>query len=354
MGNASLSHGFLCFGVGAIGTYIGGSLALSGQRVIFVERPEVAAEVRQNGVCVTVGGQERRIERPEVVGSLAEALEQGPFDAAILAVKSFDTAAVMAGTMPFRSQMPPVLCLQNGVENEQTIAMALGSQKAVSGSVTTAVGRIAAGKVVVERLRGVGVAIDHPLGPTLAKVLDGAGLKACTYPNGPSMKWSKMLTNLLANASSAILDMTPAEIFSHAGLYRMEIRMYKEALAVMAAQSIGVTDLPGTPVRLLTWMIRALPSALSQPLLVQSLGKGRGGKMPSFHIDLYAGRGRSEVDYLNGAVVRIGMRVGVQTPVNRRLTEILMALTDGRLSKDEYAHQPEKLMRAMDSTERPG
>jgi 2-dehydropantoate 2-reductase len=353
-GDASLSRGFLCFGVGAIGTYVGGSLALSGQRVVFVERPEVAAEVRQNGVCVTLGGEERRLAAPEVVGSLGEALERGPFDAAILAVKSFDTAAVVAGAMPFRSQMPPVLCLQNGVENEQTIAMALGSQKAVCGSVTTAVGRLAAGKVVVEKLRGVGVAIDHPLGPALAKALEDAGLQAKTYPNGPSMKWSKMLTNLLANASSAILDMTPTEIFSHAGLYRMEIGMYKEALAVMAAQSIRVTDLPGTPIRLLTWMIRALPAALSQPLLIQSLGKGRGGKMPSFHIDLYAGRGRSEVDFLNGAVVRLGGRVGVQAPINRRLTEILMALTDGRLPKDEYAHLPEKLIQKVGSTELPG
>jgi 2-dehydropantoate 2-reductase len=224
----------------------------------------------------------------------------------------------------------------------------------ISGSVTTAVVRLAAGKVVVEKLRGVGVAVDHPLGPALVRALDAAGLRAHAYPNGPSMKWSKMLTNLLANASSAILDMTPTEIFSHPGLYRMELGMYKEALAVMAAQSIGVTDLPGTPVRLLTWMIQTLPVSLSQPLLVQTLGKGRGGKMPSFHIDLHAGRGRSEVNYLNGAVARIGTREGVPAPINHRLTEILMALTDGRLPKNQYAHQPEKLLQAIVSTEQPG
>ncbi len=353
-GELNLKQGFLCFGVGAIGTYVGGSLALSGQRVVFVERPEVAAEVAQNGICVQTGGQERRLTEPQVVGSLAEALQRGPYDAAILAVKSFDTAAVMAGATPFRNRMPPVLCLQNGVENERTIALALGSQKVVSGSVTTAVGRLAAGKVAVERLRGVGVAVDHPLGPALVGALDAAGLRARAYPNGPSMKWSKMLTNLLANASSAILDMPPAEIFAHPGLYRLELRMFKEALAVMVAQSIAVTDLPGTPVRLLAWMIRALPPALSQPLLVQSLGKGRGAKMPSFHIDLHAGRGRSEVDFLNGAVARIGAQVGMAAPVNQRLTELLVAMTEGRLDKGQYAHQPEKFIQAIVATERTG
>jgi 2-dehydropantoate 2-reductase len=348
-----LHKGFLCFGVGAIGSYIGGSLAISGQRVVFIERPEVAAEVRRNGLCVRVGDQERCLASPEVVDSLPEALEHGPFDAAILAVKSFDTASVVAGFMPYRSQMPPVLCLQNGVENERTLAMALGSQKVISGSVTTAVGRLAAGKVVVEKLRGVGVAVDHPLGPDLVNVLDNAGLRARAYPDGPSMKWSKMLTNLLANASSAILDMPPSAIFSHPGLYRLELKMYKEALAVMKALSIGVTDLPGTPVKLLTWMIQNLPPNLSQPLLVQSLGKGRGAKMPSFHIDLHAGRGRSEVDFLNGAVVRTGTAAGIAAPVNQRLTEILMDLTDGRMPKSEYAHQPDKLIRAISAAEQP-
>jgi 2-dehydropantoate 2-reductase len=326
---------------------MGGSLAASGQRVVFVERPEVVAEVLKRGLSVQVGEREFKVEHPEVVGSLGEALQRGPFDAAILAVKSFDTPSVLAQVAEYRSPMPPVLSLQNGVENEAAIAAVLGSDKVVSGTVTTAVGRRAAGKIVVEKLRGMGVAVDHPLGATLVSVLNAAGLRAQAYPNAASMKWSKMLTNLLANASSAILDMPPSQIFAHPGLYRVEVRMVKEALAVMAAQSIAVTDLPATPVRALIWLIRSLPLALSQPLLVQSLGKGRGAKMPSFHIDLYAGRGQSEVDYLNGAVVRYGSQSGVATPVNRWLTQTLLAITAGSLSKEEFAHQPEKFIRAV-------
>lgn len=64
--------------------------------------------------------------------------------------------------------------------------------------------------------------------------------------------------------------------------------------------------------------------------------------MPSFHIDLRAGRGKSEVDYLNGAVVRAGAKLGIPTPVNRLLTDTLVALTNGESSMDSFSHQPEK------------
>lgn len=342
---------FLCFGVGAIGTYIGGSLAVNGQRVVFVERPEVAAEVRQRGLSLRMGEQEHRVEQPEVVSGLAEALQRGPFDAAILAVKSFDTQAVLAEAQSCGERMPPVLCLQNGVENEPAIAKMLGSAKVVSGTVTTAVGRRAAGSITVEKLRGVGVATDHPAGASLAAALAAAGLRARAYPSGPSMKWSKMLTNLLANASSAILDLSPAQIYAHPGLFRIEMDMIREALAVMAAQSIAVTDLPATPVRALIWAVRRLPMVISQPLLVQLLGKGRGDKMPSFHIDLYAGRGQSEVEYLNGAVVRFGQRLQVATPINRWMTETLLDLTAGRLDKAKFAHQPDAFIQALTAAE---
>jgi 2-dehydropantoate 2-reductase len=340
---------FLCFGLGAIGTYIGGSLALSGQRVVFMERPEVAAEVRQRGLRLTAQGVERQVERPEIVDALEAALALGPYDAAILAVKSFDTPAVLQPATSCRAQMPPVICLQNGVENEALIAEALGPEKVVSGTITTAVGRKAAGDVFVEKLRGVGLAVDHPLGARLVPAFEAAGLRARAYPNAASLKWSKMLTNLLANASSAILNLTPLQIFEHPGLYRVEVRMLKEALAVMAAQKIAVTDLPATPVRLLMSVIQSLPAGLSRPLVARSVGKGRGAKMPSFHIDLYAGRGRSEVDYLNGAVVRFGERVGVRAPVNAWLTETLLAMTEGRIPKDAYTSRPEAYLAGIEA-----
>ena len=70
--------------------------------------------------------------------------------------------------------------------------------------------------------------------------------------------------------------------------------------------------------------------------------------MPSFHIDLHSGRGLSEVDYLNGAVVRFGERHNVPAPINYFLNETLLTLTAGTLPVDTYANQPEKLLRDVE------
>jgi 2-dehydropantoate 2-reductase len=334
----------LCFGAGAIGTYIGGSLALSGCRVVFLERPEFAESLRENSLKLGLPQGERVVENPQIAASLPEALALGPFDAALLAVKSFDTPAFIAEILPYRDQIPPILCLQNGVDNEPALEAALGRDKVIPGTVTTAIGRRGAGDIKLEKLRGIGVYSGHPLSTRLVAAMEGAGLKPRAIPDAAAMKWSKMLTNLIANASSAILDMTPSEIFGDPRTFEMEIRMLRETLAVMDRKGIPVVDLPGTPVRALAWAIRYLPLAISRPLLAKAVGGGRGGKMPSFHIDLHAGRGQSEVDYLNGAVVRAGREVGVPTPVNEVLTQTLLALTSGEQSVVEYAHQPEKLI----------
>jgi 2-dehydropantoate 2-reductase len=278
-----------------------------------------------------------------IVSSLDDALRYGPFDVALFALKSFDTQAALEGIKPFADKMPPILCLSNGVDNEPMIADALGKDKVIYGTVTSAIGRRGAGDIVLERLRGVGVAKGHPISEKLNAALDKAFLNSRLFEDAASMKWSKMLTNLLANPTSAILDMSAAEVFANRDLYKIEIDMLKECLAVMEAQGIAVVDLPGTPVRALAYATK-MPLWLSKPLLSRAAGAGRGGKMPSFHIDLHSGRGKSEVEYLHGAVVRAGKKFNVPTPVNDVLTQTLLALTNKEVPMGEFAHKPEKLL----------
>ncbi len=112
----------------------------------------------------------------------------------------------------------------------------------------------------------------------------------------------------------------------------------------MRSMRIPVVDLPSTPVRALAWIVSRLPLSISRPLLVRAVGAGRGAKMPSFHIDLYAGRTKSEVEYLNGAVARYGKKYHVAAPVNKTLTQLLVGMASGEIAKEDYAHQPEKLL----------
>ncbi|HET6847110.1 MAG TPA: 2-dehydropantoate 2-reductase [Anaerolineales bacterium] len=342
----------MCFGAGAIGTYIGGSLALAGVDLVFLEQPDAARELQSRGLRLDLRADKRRSAKEPLVlppqaviftKSPEEALDRGPFDAAVFALKSFDTPQALNAIQPWAAQMPPIVCFSNGVENEEQIARVLGDGRVVAATVTSAIGRRAAGDIVLERLRGVGIYSGHPVSFRLLGSANQAGLNARGYPNAAAMKWSKMLTNLIANPTSAILNWSAAQVLAHPGMYRLEIRMLRECLAVMKAQRIPVVNLPGTPVRGLAAAVQ-LPPWISGPLILRAAGSGRGAKMPSFHIDLYSRRGKSEVGYLHGAVARFGEKLGVPTPINSLLTRTLQALTDGQMPLDRYAGRPEVLL----------
>lgn len=346
---------FLVFGAGAIGTYYGGSLILAGHQVVFIEQQKMVDELRQRGLRLDLTIDERRktqdafLVEPRsfgVVPSLEEALKFGPFDVALFALKSFDTAAALEDMKPFADKLPPILCLSNGVENEQTIARMLGPEQVIYGTVTSAIGRRKAGEIVLDKLRGTGIAAGHALSEKLVRAFNDAYLNCRLYSDPHSMKWSKMLTNLISNPTSAILNMTAAEVFANRKLYALEIDMISECLAVMKAQGLQVYNLPGVPVKLLS-LAAKLPIWVSKPFLSRLAGSGRGAKMPSFHIDLYSKRGKSEIEYLHGVVVREGRKCGVPTPVNEMLTTILLALTRGEIPLEEYAGQPDKLLNRL-------
>ena len=151
----------LVFGAGAIGTYFGGSLVLAGHNVVFVEQPKMVSELREHGLRLDLTIDERRKTKEAFVieprsfviePSLEEALKFGPFDVALFALKAFDTDAALEGMKSFADKLPPILCLSNGVENEQAIAHAFGSDKVIYGTVTTAIGRRGVGDIVLEKL----------------------------------------------------------------------------------------------------------------------------------------------------------------------------------------------------------
>lgn len=330
----------LCFGLGAIGTYVGGSLALVGHDVVFMERPEFVPDLQQNGLTLHLENREFHMQ-PQVVGALGDVLTQ-KFDFGIVALKSYDLDQLLLQLEPFKDKLPPIVCLLNGVDNERKLIHLLGADRVIAGTVTSAVGKRGNGQIVLEKKRGIGLASGHVLSGAIHEAFLEAGLNSHLYSDANSMKWSKMLTNLPANATSAILNWTALQVYTDRLVFRLEVAMLREAICVMKSLQIPVTDLPRTPVRAMSWMFN-LPLWISQPLLAQTLGRGRGDKMPSFHIDLHGGRGKSEVDYLNGAVVRYATDIGQIAPINDRLTKLLLAITSGAIAISEYENQPEKL-----------
>jgi 2-dehydropantoate 2-reductase len=87
-----------------------------------------------------------------------------------------------------------------------------------------------------------------------------------------------------------------------------------------------------------------LPGAALHLLFRRLIASGRGDKMPSLHLDLLKGKPKSEVDFLNGAVVEHARRIGLQVPVNQALYRTLKALVSGKTPWTEFRGQPRKLL----------
>lgn len=336
---------FLIIGAGAIGGYVGGCLDLAGHDLTFVTRPAGAASLAADGLRLTWArtGETRVARGFQVVASVAAALNGPAYDCLILAVKAYDTEQTIQELQAITTTPPPILALQNGVDAEAVLTAAFGPQTVLSGTVTTPVSK-QAGELVIEKTRGMGIALGHPLSQHLAATLTQAGIQTRLYGSAGAMKWSKLLANLVGNASSAILDLPVAALFADPRLYQIEKQTLRECLAVMRRLGDPVVDLPGTPARALGWAISRLPDALVRPLLGRFVGAGRGAKMPSLNLDVQARRTRTEVRWLNGAVARHGAELGIATPVNAVLTETVEALTAGRLKLADFRHKPEALL----------
>ena len=343
-----MNQSILVFGAGAIGTYIGASLALQGHQIVFLEREHDISTLEKQGLHMAQGEEEFQLSEVEFHSGL-DVLQKRKFDLAILALKTYHLDALLPTLIEYKENLPPLLCLQNGVYSERKLSVALGDHAVIPGTVTSAVDRIGKGRIIVQKSRGMGIAGVHPRIKEYQLLFNTAGLNCRVYRQDDGMKWSKLITNLLGNASSAILNLPPSAIFAHPDLYQIELEQIREGLSVMKKQQIPAANLPGVPVNALAMAVRFLPASISQPLLSGLIGRGRGEKMPSFHIDLYSGKGKSEIGDLNGAIVRTGLEVGVATPVNAFLTSLLLGLIAGAIPLDKYQNQPDRFLEDLNS-----
>jgi 2-dehydropantoate 2-reductase len=160
------------------------------------------------------------------------------------------------------------------------------------------------------------------------------------------MKWSKLVANLVGNATSAIVDRSPAELYADPGVFAIERRQLVEALAVMRRRDLAPVALPGADIRLLAAAVR-LPPVLARPVLRRVVGSARGGKDPSLRLSARSGVARSEVDWLNGAVATEAERLGGTAPVNRRLTALVHEVLADPARRDWFSGRLDRLVEAV-------
>lgn len=345
----------LVAGAGAAGSWIGGALAAGGASVALVARGAHGDAIRRQGLTLH-GDSGRRVVHVHapVFPRVGEAAAGDPYDAVLVCVKSYDTAA-LADELVRLPGVRRVVGFQNGVGNEAVLADRLPGWTIIPASLTTGVTLVEPG-IVEGGARG-GIALARVPGEDewtdrLADLLRGGGLSVLTCPDGVPLKWSKLLLNMLGNATCAILRWPPGRVFADRGVFELEHRAWLEAIAVMRALHIGPIALPGYPVDTYVRVARRLPAPWLHRLVGGTLARARGTRMPGAAIDLAAGRPHTEVEVLNGAVVQAGARAGVATPVNRVLAELAMDLSAGRVDPAAFIDRPAALIEAVRNIER--
>jgi 2-dehydropantoate 2-reductase len=335
---------YLVFGTGAVGGLIGARLALAGNEVQFLARPPVVQAIENHGLRLCEQGHSYQLPALEVSSDLHSLLESGRPDLILLCVKAYDSAEAAQMLKAALTEPVPVLSMLNGINNEQLLADALGAEHVIHGTLTTAVQMSTPGVIEVARRRGVGIAGDHPLAVEITRQFGLAGFNSHYFHHPDRMKWSKLLTNIVSNATSAITGLDPGQVYAHPGLARLEIDALREAVRVMRALGCHPQNLPGVSVGLLGRAI-FLPIFITRHILGRIVASGRGAKMPSLHYDI--GRGKSEVGWLNGAVARFGQRLGISTPVNRTLNETMNMLVHDESIHSHFLGKPETLIQRV-------
>jgi len=311
----------LVFGAGAIGSVAGGMLARAGHEVTLVGRAGHLAAIREKGLRISGIWGEHRVTNLACyrsVGEIPGGEAGGGFDLILVTVKSYDTPEAARTIMPLVREGTLVLSLQNGYGNVETLEEIIGEEEVLGGRVIFGVDVVEPGSVRVtvyaeevligSRLRLVG--LERLL--AIAGAFTSAGI-----PTKPTQKisehiWGKVLYNAALNPLGAILRRTYGELAANA--FTREIMDYVIAEIFAVAAATGVELLWKEPEEY-------------RKVFYEKLVPPTAGHYPSMMRDIEAGR-RTEIDALNGAVVRLAHDAGVIAPVNLALANEIKFLED--------------------------
>ncbi len=325
-------------GAGAIGSSVGALLAENGHDVTLVGRPDQVRAIRDGGLQVdgALGGFAARVRA-------AEALDALP-DLALLAVKTQDVEAAVRGSGSHLRDVP-LVTLQNGVRSDEIVARQLPPDKLLSAVVMVTATYLEPGRVtLVDRGRLV---LGRPHGPRdalaeeIARVLDPA-VPTSVSDNLVGAHWLKLIMNL-NNALPALSNRTLREVSASPFLRQLAVRLMREGIRVADHGGIRLEPLEGVPLRTVRLLAR-LPAPWAGRIFA-ARARRLGGRWPVLGSTLQSvRRGRpTEIDFLNGEIVVQGQRLGVPTPFNATVVELVHEVErSGKFSspdrlQDEFA-----------------
>jgi len=307
-------------GAGSIGCYVGGCLALAGRKVVFLGRGRIVEALRQSGLRVSdLDGRDRRLEAQAIsaTGDPAAALRDA--DVVLVAVKSGSTVDMAKLIAAHGRPDAVVISLQNGVDNADRLRAGLPGRRVLAGMVMFNVVQSPDDErpFRVHRASQGEVMIDDGVG--LAGLLDVDGLAVQARGDMKAVQWGKLLMNL-NNALVALSDLPLARQLADRSWRVILAAQIGEALAAMKAAGMAPARITGLPPSLLPTVLR-LPDWLFGLLARRMLAIDPEARS-SMWDDLKRGRA-TEIDELQGAVIRLARQTGTPAPVNEYVTALV-------------------------------
>jgi 2-dehydropantoate 2-reductase len=323
-------------GAGAIGSTIGAYLARAGRDITLIDLwPAHVEAMRRDGLTVTAGDEEFTVAVNAVhLADVCTLREQ--FDAVLLSTKSYDSVWAATFIQPYLRPAGVLVSAQNSI-NEEWVAPVIGYTRVIGCVVTIGAGLYEPGHVL---------RTSAPSRPSLAVgELNGMitprvdALVAALTPVGPTRatanlwgeRWAKLTTNSMANALAGITGMGSADLRRNQEVFSIVMQVAAEAMRVAQALGVQVERVGGIPAAAYLDAARGV-GVEALRIRWEETGRSLGAGRPSLLQDIMKGR-RTEVDFLNGYLVRKGQEVGVPTPMNDAIVEVAKRVESGELAQ---------------------
>lgn len=303
-------------GAGSMGSAFGGRLAEAGNEVWLIDVwQEHVERINGDGLRIVGVGGERVISS---VKATLDPSQVGPVDLILVFVKSTETRTATQSALPLVGEQTLFLTLQNGLGNRDLIAEIVGEERVLAGVTFDGAALLGPGHVRHTSSKATFVGeIDGEITPRverLAATFREAGFDMRVTDNLLGEIWGKLLVNAIGNATTAITGYTIGELTKYSCSQEWVRLVGEEAAAV--AKALGIR----------------LPYGDVMEKMRKNCADA-GPARSSMQQDIEKGRW-TEIDFINGAVVREGAKVGLPTPYNQALT-LLVKMVEARQHGEE-------------------
>jgi 2-dehydropantoate 2-reductase len=334
-------------GVGAVGGYTGAHMAKAGEDVTFIDMwPAHVDEMKKNGLRIThhEGDEPFTVKVRALHLTEAQNLsKEAPIDIAFVCTKSYDTQWAAMLISQYLAPGGYVVSLQNCM-NEATIAGVVGWGK-VMGCIAShiSVGLVEPGHVHRGGLKGGAAHTVYRTGEVHGNLSERAHevCRLVSYADSAKVtdnlwgeRWTKLVMNSMANGVSACTGLPGAQITQNEPIRHFQARLGSEAIRVGQALGYKLEEIDHLPPETIARAGEGDAEALAR-YDAQRLGARRGSadQRPSMGQDMMKGR-RTEIEFLNGFVVREGEKIGIEARANARLVDIVKKVERGEMQPD--------------------